>query len=515
MKKKYQEIRLILGDQLNAEHSWFQDKSHDCLYVIAELHQEMSYVKHHIQKVCAFFHAMGNFSQALNQAGHDCLYLNLDDTQAYDSLVELIEGLVSKYDATTFAYQLPDEYRLRKQLSNLKLKGCDIKAYSTEHFFLDESEFGQYFQKDKHNRMESFYRKMRKRFDILMDGQKPRGGQWNYDKKNRNKLKKEDIQQIPEPLMFANDVSKILARLKKHQITTFGKEESSLLWPTSRKQARQLLQYFCESCLPQFGEFQDAMTTATEHKWSLYHSRLSFALNAKILSPQEVISAAIDAFEANDHIDIAQIEGFTRQILGWREFVRGVYWTHEEYAKKNYFNAKRDLPQYFWTGETKMRCLSEAVTHSLDYAYAHHIQRLMITGNFCLLTEIDPDQVDEWYLGIYVDAIEWVEMPNTRGMSQFADGGIIATKPYAASANYVHKMSDYCSSCTYSHTEKTSDNACPLNSLYWRFIDHNKEKLQQNQRMGMIYNVWNKKDSSEKEQILNKAAGVLRNIENL
>ena len=195
MKKKYQEIRLILGDQLNAEHSWFQNKSHECLYVIAELHQEMSYVKHHIQKVCAFFHAMGNFSQALNQAGHDCLYLNLDDTQAYDSLVELIEGLVSKYDATTFAYQLPDEYRLRKQLSNLKLKGCDIKAYSTEHFYLDESEFGQYFQKDKHNRMESFYRKMRKRFDILMDGKNPRGGQWNYDKKNRNKLKKDDIQQ--------------------------------------------------------------------------------------------------------------------------------------------------------------------------------------------------------------------------------------------------------------------------------------------------------------------------------
>lgn len=515
MKKQYREIRLILGDQLNAQHSWFKEKNADCLYLIAELHQEMDYVKHHIQKVCAFFAAMGNFAKALSKAGHDCLYLTLDETHQYTKLDQLIRHLVEKYQVEVFSYQLPDEYRLREQLSSLCIKNLEVKAYSTEHFFLEDSELVNYFKIDEHNRMETFYRKMRKRFSILMEGSEPRGGQWNYDQKNRNKLKKDDLEEIPEPLVFANDVVDIIARLKKHSIKTFGREDESLLWPTDRKQARELLQHFCQYCLPCFGEFQDAMTVKTEHKWSLYHSRLSFALNAKILSPHEVLKEALAAFESNDQIDLAQIEGFVRQILGWREFVRGIYWTHQEYGQKNYFNAKRELPKYFWTGKTNMRCMSEAITQSLDYAYAHHIQRLMITGNFCMLTEICPDEVDEWYLGIYIDAIEWVEMPNTRGMSQFADGGIIATKPYAASANYVHKMSDYCSDCQYSYKEKTSENACPLNSLYWRFIDKNKDKLHKNHRMGMIYNVWDKKDTEEKEQILNKAAGVLRNIENL
>ncbi len=515
MKKIYCEIRLILGDQLNAQHSWFDEKDADCLYVIAELHQEAQYVKHHVQKVCAFFHAMGSFAGALNKAGHDCLHLTLDDTKEYDDLTDLVYALCEKYKAETFSYQLPDEYRLREQMKAIKFDGVTVKAFSTEHFLLEEAEFSQYFKKDKHNRMESFYRKMRKRYSVLMDGDSPLGGDWNYDQKNRNTLKKSDLEAIPEPLVFANDVSDILKRLERHNIKTFGNAHQSLLWPTTRKQARKLLKHFCEICLPRFGQFQDAMTQASEHKWSLYHSRLSFALNAKILSPKEVISTAIKAFEQSDNIDIAQIEGFVRQIIGWREFVRGIYWTHEDYCAKNYFNAKRKLPGYFWTGETKMRCLSEAITQSLDYAYAHHIQRLMITGNFCLLTEIDPDQVDDWYLGIYVDAIEWVEMPNTRGMSQFADGGIIATKPYAASANYVHKMSDYCQDCDYSHKEKHSENACPLNSLYWRFIAHNEGKLSQNHRMNMIYNVWNKKAQEEKEQILNKAAGVLRNIESL
>ncbi len=512
---QYHEIRLLFGDQLNAKHSWFNEKQDGCLYVLAELHQKAQYTKHHVQKICAFFDAMNHFAQALQKAGHECLYLNLDDTQAYSSLVHLIHSLVEKYSAKVFSYQLPDEYRLRDQLADLQIEGCKVLAYSTEHFYLDESEFGQYFHKDKHNRMESFYRKMRKRYSVLMDGDTPLGGDWNYDQKNRNTLKKSDLEAIPEPLVFANDVSDILKRLERHNIKTFGNAHQLLLWPTTRQQARKLLKHFCESCLPRFGQFQDAMTKASQHKWSLYHSRLSFALNAKILSPKEVISTAIKAFEQNDNIDIAQIEGFVRQIIGWREFVRGIYWTHEDYREKNYFNAKRELPSYFWTGETKMRCLSEAITQSLDYAYAHHIQRLMITGNFCLLTEIDPDQVDDWYLGIYVDAIEWVEMPNTRGMSQFADGGIIATKPYAASANYVHKMSDYCQDCEYSHKEKHSENACPLNSLYWRFIAYNEEKLSQNHRMNMIYSVWNKKAQEEKELILNKAAGVLRNIESL
>ncbi|GAA4354542.1 cryptochrome/photolyase family protein [Kangiella marina] len=515
MNSSYHQIKLILGDQLNAQHSWFKETDKNCLYVIAELHQEMDYVKHHVQKVCAFFHAMQSFATALNKAGHDCLHLTLDDTQDFRSLPALVKSLVEKYDASKFSYQLPDEYRLRNQLSSLLLNNVEVEVFSTEHFYLEDAELGDYFTQDKHNRMESFYRKMRKRFSILMSDDKPQGGQWNYDQKNRNKLKSADLEDIPEPLLFANDMSSILKRLERHQVTTFGQAASSLLWPTSRQQSRELLNHFCQYCLPRFGEFQDAMTFKSDHKWSLYHSRLSFALNAKMLSPQEVISKAVDAYNQSQSVDIAQVEGFVRQILGWREFVRGIYWTHPNYGHNNFFKAQRDLPHYFWTGDTRMRCLSEAIKQSLDYAYAHHIQRLMITGNFCMLTEIDPDQVDDWYLGIYVDAIEWVEMPNTRGMSQFADGGIIATKPYAASANYVHKMSDYCSDCYYSHQDKTSQRACPLNSLYWRFIDVHRDKLGNNQRMGMIYNVWDKKSNDEKEQILNKAAGVLRNIDAL
>lgn len=515
MKSRYKTIRLILGDQLNASHSWFKGIDEDCLYIVAEMLQETGYVKHHIQKVCAFFHAMESFATALNKAGHDCLHLTLDDTAKFSTFNDLITSLVKKYSASNFQYQLPDEYRLRNHFAEFHAPAVEVSSCSTEHFLLPEEDFPKYFTANKHNRMESFYRKMRKRFDVLMIDDKPEGGQWNFDQKNRNKFKAADLKDIPEPLIFSNDVSYILKRLKKHKVQTIGRAESNLLWPTSRKQAKELLDYFCQSCLPRFGYFQDAMTSNSEHKWSLYHSRLSFALNAKLISPKQVIDKAVEAYLANDDIDIAQVEGFVRQILGWREFVRGIYWTHPAYHQKNYFNADRRLPDYFWTGNTKMRCLSEAINQSLDYAFAHHIQRLMVTGNFCLLTEIDPDEVDDWYLGIYVDAIEWVELPNTRGMSQFADGGIIATKPYAASANYVHKMSDYCSNCDYSHTDKSGEKACPLNSLYWRFIDRNADKLSQNPRMAMIYNVWNKKDQDEKEAILNKAASVLRRIEEL
>ncbi|AOE49917.1 cryptochrome/photolyase family protein [Kangiella sediminilitoris] len=515
LEGQYEEIRLILGDQLNANHSWFREKNERCLYVIAEVKSETDYVKHHIQKVCAFFHAMETFAEALNHGGHHCLHLSLDETSDFEGFGDLIKHLVNKYQSKHFSYQLPDEIRLREQLAAIELRDISINRYSSEHFLLEEHELPDYFNPDKHNRMESFYRKMRKRFDVLMDEGGPEGGHWNFDKNNRNKLKQDELEDIPIPLLFANDVSQILKRLERHEIKTIGRAENYLIWPTSRQQALQLLDFFCEQCLSRFGYYQDAMTCQSEHKWSLYHSRLSFALNAKLLSPKQVINKAIEAYRSNDTIDIAQVEGFVRQILGWREFVRGIYWIHPDYRDYNYLNADRQLPHYFWTGDTKMRCMSEAISQSLDYAYAHHIQRLMITGNFCLLTEVDPEQVDEWYLGIYVDAIEWVEMPNTRGMSQFADGGIIATKPYAASANYVHKMSDYCSNCYYSQKEKTSPKACPLNSLYWRFLERNKETFRDNQRMGMIYNVWNKKSDDEKEAILNKAAGVLRVIDSL
>ncbi len=515
----YKKLRLILGDQLNANHSWLKKKRSDTLYLIAELHQEATYTKHHCQKICAFFAAMEAFSIALKKAGHDVKHLTLDDTQSYESLSALIHSVCSKYDIAIFEYQRPDEYRLRQQLSQIDLPDrIQVNEYDTEHFLLPFSEITQYFTANKHRKMEFFYRKMRQRFNILMDDDgKPIGGQWNYDAENRSKLKKDDLLNIPEPLTFGHSVTNIIERLKRHNIPYFGKEADTLIWPVTRTEALKLLDFFCQYCLPNFGTFQDAMTCQNDHQWSLYHSRLSFALNTKMLHPLQLLQKVVAYYEAHKQsISLAQIEGFVRQILGWREYIRGIYWANmPNYRDKNSLNATRALPDYFWSGKTHMRCMQSAIQQSLDVSYAHHIQRLMITGNFCLLTGIDPKAVDDWYLGIYIDAIEWVELPNTRGMSQFADDGIVATKPYAAGGNYIHKMSDYCQNCDYKIKEKTSQQACPFNSLYWQFMVKHKKRLEKNPRIGMIYRNWDKQSDEQQQAILNRAQWCLENINEL
>ena len=271
---------------------------------------------------------------------------------------------------------------------------------------------------------------------------------------------------------------------------------------------------FIDFRLPWFGTFQDALTDADDF---MFHSKLSFALNTKMLHPLEVIRAVEKAyFEDSEKISLNQAEGFIRQILGWREYMRGIYWLKmPEYANLNFFNHERKLPDWFWTGETKMNCMSKAIGQSLRHAYAHHIQRLMVTGNFALLAGIHPDEVDSWYLGIYIDAIEWVEITNTRGMSQFADGGIVGTKPYVSSANYFDKMGNYCQSCYYDKKEKTGEKACPFNSLYWHFYERHRDKLEKNPRIGMMYRTWDKMDKEKKQEILEKGEKILNNIENI
>ncbi|OEE89575.1 deoxyribodipyrimidine photolyase [Enterovibrio norvegicus FF-162] len=523
MTATYSRLRLILGDQLNASHSWFKEQDDDTLYVIAELHQEASYVPHHVQKVCAFFAAMSAFAQALQQAGHRVLHLTLDDTAPFSDLPALLTHLIEQHGVSAFEYQLPDEYRLRQQLAEFaNTANVEGSAIETEHFYLSEQQLRRDFQTGKKHRMEAFYRKMRVRFNVLMDGDDPQGGQWNFDADNRNKLKAKDIDDVPEPLLFGHDVTDILARIERHKIKVIGKPDSNLLWPITRTQANELLTFFCQHCLPNFGRFQDAMTGQIDEEgkrkqWSLYHSRLSFALNSKILSPQHVVDAAIHHYHTRpDEISLAQVEGFVRQIIGWREFIRGIYWVNmPEYATLNSLSATRDLPSWFWTADTKMSCLKHAIGQSLDYAYAHHIQRLMITGNFCLISGIEPAQVDEWYLGIYIDAIEWVELPNTRGMSQFADGGIVGSKAYAASGNYVKKMSDYCGNCHYKVAKTTEDDACPLNALYWHFMDKHQDDFGGNPRTKMVYANWNKKTDEQKQAVLDKAARSLQAIEQL
>ena len=369
------------------------------------------------------------------------------------------------------------------------------------------------FRGKKQYLMENFYRAIRKEFNILMEGDQPVSGRWNYDSDNRKKLPKQ--LNIPTPLLFERDVNDIFTMIQHAGIEYIGTiDPEKFIWPVTRKDSLSLLSYFLSTCLARFGTYQDAMS---DRSWSLFHSRLSFAMNCKLLSPLEVVHQAIDYWEEHqEEISLAQLEGFIRQIIGWREYMRGIYWAHmPQYCEMNYFDHQRNLPAFFWNGKTNMSCLSHAIQQSLEYAYAHHIQRLMITGNFLLLSGIHPDEVDQWYLGIYIDAIEWVEITNTRGMSQFADGGIVGTKPYCSSSNYIHKMSHYCGKCHYDRKKKYGDKACPFNSLYWNFYNAHRAKLERNPRIGMMYRLWDKMDSTEREAIIAQASTYLSEIETL
>ena len=361
--------------------------------------------------------------------------------------------------------------------------------------------------------MESFYRFMRKKYNILLTDGKPEGGKWNYDQQNRNRYDQQ--LPLPAPLCFANDVREIVKIIEDAGIQTMGRiDPQRLIWPIDKSQAQDLLDYFLSHCLAGFGTYQDAMSTQS---WSLFHGRLSFALNVKLLHPADVIQSVLDAYRQSEGtISIAQVEGFIRQILGWREYIRCMYWhLMPKFAQMNYFENDRVLPDFYWTGRTKMRCLRLVIDQSLQYAYAHHIQRLMITGNFALLIGVAPAAVEKWYLGIYIDAVQWVELPNTLGMSQFADGGKLATKPYASSGRYINRMSDYCGACDYRIKESIGKMACPFNALYWHFLDRNRTLLGSNARMGMMYRVWDKMDAARRKAIRQQASSYLAMIDQL
>jgi deoxyribodipyrimidine photolyase-related protein len=508
-------LRLILGDQLNAQHSWYAKVDKNVLYALMEVKQETDYVAHHVQKVVAFFVSMRNFAEELKQQGHEVVYIGLSDETNKHSFKANLEDLILKHKIEKFEYLSPDEYRLDEDLKAFcKQIQIPSQAVDSEHFMSERLELSDFFKGKKTYLMESFYRHMRKKHNVMVDANgQPWTGQWNYDADNRSPLPK-DHRPI-EPKIFEKDVSTIVQILDNEGIKTIGTIDAKrFVWPTSRQESLVLLDFFLDECLPYFGKFQDAMTRAG---WSLYHSRISFSMNVKMLSPLEVIRAAIQAWERNqDRISFAQLEGFVRQIIGWREYMRGVYWAKmPEYQSLNYFNHQQKLPDWFWTGQTKMGCLKHAIGQSLGYAYAHHIQRLMVTGNFALLAGIQPDEVDAWYLGIYIDAIEWVEITNTRGMSQFADGGIVGTKPYVSSANYIDKMSTYCKTCFYDKTQRVGPKACPFNSLYWHFYARHEDKLAKNPRIGMMYQTWKKMDLKIKEAILNQAEEHLKNLEAL
>jgi len=512
----FKTLRLILGDQLNINHSWFKTVDDSVTYVLMEIRSETDYAPHHIQKVLGFFAAMRNFSEELKQLNHKVIYFQLNDENNLHRFDKNCEALHKIHQFTKFEYQQPDEYRLDQHLKNITHQlNIPFSVSDSEHFYTSRNELKDLFLGKKMYLMETFYRYMRKKHRVLLedDGSQPLNGKWNFDEANRQKLPKEHKPILP--LLFENNVSEIELDIVKANVKTIGKVDSkNFIWPINRTQSLQLLDFFTENCLHLFGTFQDAMAP---NEWSIYHSRLSFSLNIKLLSPNEVVDKAIEAyFIRPNQIAFHQLEGFVRQIIGWREYMRGIYWLKmPEYATLNYFEQTEKLPSWFWTGETKMNCLKNAISQSLNFAYAHHIQRLMITGNFALLAGVHPDEVDAWYLGIYIDAIEWVEITNTRGMSQFADGGIVGTKPYVSSASYISKMSSYCDQCHYIKTKKTGDKSCPFNSLYWNFYDQQEAKLSKNPRIGMMYNIWHKMQPSAKTELLKQAEYYLNHINEL
>ena len=507
-------LRLILGDQLNESHSWFKTPDKQVTFVLMEIRQETDYVAHHIQKVAAFFAAMRAFADRLREMGHQVIYIKLDDPKNRQTLDGNIAYLLRQKKFTHFEYLLPDEYRLDMQLHDMaEALPVPIAAADTQHFLTDRRELGDFFAGKKRYLMESFYRWMRKRYDILMDNGKPVGDKWNFDQKNRQAY--DNKVPIPKPLFFDNDVADIVKMIRKKKVATIGEiQPDRLIWPITRDQSLALVKSFVNEFLPAFGTYQDAMTDAN---WYLFHSRLSFALNSKLLHPLEVIEPAVNAWQKKkSKIEIQQIEGYVRQVLGWREYMRGIYWRlMPEFAEMNYFDHLAALPEFYWTGQTQMRCLHAAVGQSLKHAYAHHIQRLMVTGNFALLAGVHPDAVEEWYLGIYIDAIQWVELPNTRAMSQFADGGLVATKPYISSAKYIHSMSDYCEACEYDWKKRHGNMACPFNSLYWHFFERHRALLSKNPRVGMMYRTWDRMADKEKHAALKQADTYLKNVDKL
>ncbi len=513
MKKSFQTLRLLLGDQLNYNHSWFETVEEDVLYVLMEIKPESEYVTHHIQKVVGIFAAMRAFADALRKAGHQVAYYTINQSDNLHSFAANCNQLIEQYEVQQLEYQAPDEYRLDELLRTYTAElAIKTLCASSEHFYTERTELRDYAEGKKSVIMEHFYRNMRRKHQVLMDGSDPLGGKWNYDGSNRKKLPKGHKPAAPK--LYAHDVQDIYAETQVVGLKTIGNIDAKhFIWPITREEAQAVLVDFIERLLPLFGTYQDAMH---EDYWSIYHSRLSFAMNTKMISPQEIVQAAEQAYWDNEKIDITQVEGFVRQILGWREFVRGIYWANmPNYHQLNALKAEQALPSWFWTADTKMNCLHHAIKQSLDYAYAHHIQRLMVTGNFCMIAGIDPDEVDAWYLGIYVDALEWVELPNTRGMSQFADGGIVGSKPYAASGNYVDKMSDYCKHCHYKVKEKLGDNACPLNSLYWDFMIRHREKFGNNPRLAFTYRNWDKQSPEQQNALLDKAQTLLQNLSSL
>jgi len=482
---KVRHLVIVLGDQLDAQSTALKDfdASQDVVWM-AEVAEESTHVWSAKQRIAVFLSAMRHFAEHLRAQGLQVHYTRLDDAGNLDSLPLELARAIAQLQPAGLVLTAPGDWRVLQSVRAVASQhqlALDLR--DDTHFFSTVREFAVHAKDRKQLRLEYWYRELRREHGILMEGKEPVGGKWNFDADNRESFGKVGPQNVPSPTRFAPDATtqEVIA-LVNTQFANHPGTLHSFGWPVTRVQALKALQTFIAERLPLFGQYEDAMWSG--EVW-LYHSHLSCALNLKLLNPREVVQAAEEALRAGD-APLAAVEGFIRQILGWREFVRGIYWTQmPSYLERNALDAQATLPAWYWTGDTEMACLKDAITQTLEHGYAHHIQRLMVTGLYALLLGVKPQAVHAWYLSVYVDAVEWVELPNTLGMSQFGDGGLMASKPYVASGKYIQRMSNYCKGCQYDPAQSTGETACPYTTLYWDFLIRHETLLKKNPRMAM------------------------------
>ena len=501
---------LILGDQLSHNLSSLKsaDKTVD-IVLMAELRSETGYVKHHKKKIAFLFSAMRHFAEELRADGWQVDYRQLSKPDTQHDFTATVQQAILSHQPDQLIVTQPGEYRILQEMMNWeKILSCAVHLLEDDRFFAATEEFESWAEGRKQLRMEYFYREMRRKTGLLMEGEQPIGGQWNYDSENR-KPPKQGLK-IPPPTRFIPDqVTRDVLTLVEREFADHFGDLYPFDFAVTAAQARQVLDEFIAQRLQQFGSYQDAMLADEPF---MFHAHIGFYLNCGLLSAKEAVVAAEQAYH-NGQAPLNAVEGFIRQILGWREYVRGLYWLKmPNYKQLNYFQATRTLPAFYWTAKTDMRCLNICVSDTKKYAYAHHIQRLMVLGNFALLAGLRPDEVNEWYLIVFADAYEWVELPNVSGMVLFADGGMLASKPYAAGGAYIDRMSDYCSSCRYQVKLKNGPDACPFNYLYWDFLIRHRDKLNRNPRLGMIYRTLDKMDEEKQLNIKRDAQTFLNQL---
>jgi len=498
---------LILGDQLTPGLSSLNRADPDTDRVLmVEVMEEATYVRHHKKKIAFLFSAMRHFAEDLRAAGWDVDYVTLDAKDNSGSFKGEVTRAAARHAPARIVVTEPGEWRVLEDMKGWSgALGVPVDIVTDTRFICDLAAFRAWAFGRKQLRMEYFYRDMRRKTGLLMEDGHPAGGKWNYDPENRKPAKPDLF--MPAPKRFRPDrITQEVLELVGARFQDHIGDLEPFWFAVTRKDAEAAFEHFLESALPEFGTYQDAMLRGEKF---LFHSVVSVYLNAGLLDPLAVCRKVAEAYE-DGKAPLNAAEGFIRQILGWREYVRGIYWLKMPgYAENNALKATASLPDFYWSGKTRMRCLGEAITQTIEEAYAHHIQRLMITGNFALLAGVDPAEVHEWYLAVYADAYEWVELPNTLGMSQFADGGLLGSKPYMSSGNYINKMSDYCGACDYDVRERTGERACPFNALYWDFLDRNADVLRGNPRLGQPFATWDRM-AEDKQCACRKQAAAFR-----